>query len=124
MAKILIIDDSADIRGFLSSFYITKGHDVVAMDNGKSGLKAFEKQLPDLIVVDMLMPIMGGREFLLNIRQMPNGANIPVIIISAYVSAKEIMDLLNMGATYFLKKPISINDLQEHLERMNLNKIK
>jgi DNA-binding response OmpR family regulator len=117
MAKILIIDDSENMRVFVCDFLRKFGHDIIAMDNGKSGLKAFEMHNPNIVIVDMLMPIMDGREFIIRIRKLPQGVNTPIIIVSAYVSIKQVMDLLNMGATYFMNKPISLDSLKDHIDR-------
>ena len=121
MAKILVIDDSAEVCGFLCNTLSPCGHEVLSAENGKVGLELFEKNVPDLVIVDMVMPIMGGREFIVQVRKMPIGKNTPIIIISAHVAIKEVMDLLNVGATYFLKKPYSIEEIKENVERSLLH---
>lgn len=117
MAKILIVDDSERVRLFLQDFMNMLGHKCVLAEDGVIGFAKFESEQPDLIISDMIMPNMNGRDFIIKIRETEKGKKTPIIIISAYVTIKEVFDLLNLGGTYFMKKPVSLDDLKEKVER-------
>ena len=82
MARILVVDDEPDER-FLVGRTLTKlGHEVRVAENGAAGLKAVQEQVPDLVVTDMMMPVMGGEELIRRLRLEPATAGIPVLAAS------------------------------------------
>ena len=117
MAKILIVDDELTIRDYLSIVVSELGHQPLCAENGKIGLEMVKKENPDLVISDMVMPIMGGREFIENVRKLPQGDKMPIIITSGFAKIGEVSSLLEMGATYFLKKPVEKKELQEYINK-------
>ena len=93
------------------------GHQFVCAENGKIGLEMFKAENPDLIISDMVMPEMDGREFIENVRRLPLGKEVPIIILSGYAKVGDVASLLDAGATYFLKKPVDLKELQEYIKK-------
>lgn len=86
MARILIMDDEPVILMILEEIFRDAGHDAITALNGNSGLEILEQAAkPDLVLMDLLMPGMGGKDFLQVIRANPKFNNIPVILITGSV---------------------------------------
>lgn len=117
MAKILIVDDEQTLRDYLSIVISELGHQPFCAENGKIGFEMVKNEKPILVISDMVMPVMGGREFIENIRKLPQGEKLPIIIISGFAKIGEVSSLLEMGATYFLKKPVELADIQEYIKK-------
>lgn len=118
MAKILIVDDSIVMNNIIFDFLNKLGHDVIGKESVISGLKAFEQYNHDMVILDMITPIIDGLEFITQLRKMPQGLYTPIIVASTYISIKQVMDILDTGATYFLNKPISCDKLNDYVERI------
>jgi len=109
MAKILLIDDSRLSRAMVSGMLLSAGHVVVEAEDGLQGLAACEKHGPDCIVVDLLMPQMGGHEFLRRLRN--GGAEIPVIVATADIQETSRSLCEEFGVSGFLNKPAKGDEL-------------
>jgi CheY-like chemotaxis protein len=82
MARILVVDDEPDER-FLVGWRLRKqGHEVTVAENGAAGLRAAQEQVPDLVVTDIMMPVMDGVEFIRRLRGDPATAGIPILAAS------------------------------------------
>ena len=115
--RILIVDDEDDIRELLS-YHLTKcGYNVVSAENGKVALTELEK-IPDLMVVDIMMPEMNGLEFCEKIRDNPETKNIPLIFLSARDTEIDEIYGLNSGADDYLKKPVSLKLLESRIQSL------
>jgi CheY-like chemotaxis protein len=82
MARILVVDDEPDERFLVGRALRKQGHDVTVAENGAAGLKAAQEWVPDLIVTDIMMPVMDGVEFIRRLRGDPAVAGIPVLAAS------------------------------------------
>ena len=115
--RILIIDDEIDIRKIAqASLKITKGWDVLMAESGSKGVKLAETEQPDAILLDMMMPEMDGAETLKCLRDNPATAEIPVILLTAKVTAANPSIAAELGVNSVLIKPfdpISLGDLIE-----------
>jgi len=104
--KVLIIDDEEDTRSIASmSLSILGGLDVVEADSGQDGIDKASQEQPDVILLDMMMPIMDGSETLVALRANESTHNIPVIFLTAKAMTSEIERLRRMGAIGVLTKP-------------------
>jgi DNA-binding response OmpR family regulator len=83
VAKILIIDDEPDILFVLRVTLEAAGFDVVEASDGESGLEAVADESPDLVMTDLMMPLMDGHEVIRRIRSDPATASTPIVIVSA-----------------------------------------
>jgi CheY-like chemotaxis protein len=104
--KVLIIDDEEDTRSIASmSLSILGGLDVLEAESGQDGINTAEKEQPDVILLDMMMPIMDGSQTLMALQANAGTKNIPVIFLTAKAMSSEIERLKRMGAVGVLTKP-------------------
>jgi CheY-like chemotaxis protein len=104
--KILIVDDVPHNRAMLIEALQPLGFDVFDAKNGVECLEMLDGVRPDLIVMDVMMPVMDGREATRRIRRMPTFAAIPIIIVTASASREDEAKNLEAGANAFIPKPI------------------
>jgi CheY-like chemotaxis protein len=104
--KVLIIDDEEDTRSIASmSLSILGGLDVVEAENGEDGIVKAEQEQPDVILLDMMMPVMDGENTLSKLQKSAGTERIPVIFLTAKAMTSEVERLKRMGAIGVLTKP-------------------
>jgi len=121
---ILIVDDEPFIRKFLSKYLSGKNYSIVTADNGENALEKLDSEPFDLVLTDLRMPKMGGRELLQIMSE--NYPEIPKIVLTGYGTSEDIILALQTGAYDFLTKPITDFGILDHsikraLERKRLN---
>jgi two-component system sensor histidine kinase/response regulator len=121
--RILIIDDEDAVRGSMCHFLKDFGYNVAEANNGRSGLELFRSLSPDLALVDLTMPDIGGLDVLSNLRS--DFPETPVIIISGTGHVPDVIEALRLGAWDYLLKPIEnmttlLNAVENALERSRL----
>lgn len=104
MALFLVVDDSAIIRKGVRKILGAKGYETTEAKNGNEALKMVEDHAPDCIILDLIMPEMGGIEVLKVLSK--NKSKIPVIILTADIQDVVREECLELGAVAFLNKPI------------------
>jgi CheY-like chemotaxis protein len=104
--KVLIVDDNHDILDLLEVFLFGK-YDCVTALNGFEGLKTARELAPDLIITDIMMPVMDGIKFLNSLREDQTMAAIPVIAITSFVKKTNVKSLMSVGFSAVLTKPFS-----------------
>ncbi|MCD6380195.1 response regulator [bacterium] len=112
--KILLIDDEEDLCFFLKANLENTGEfDVLVSNTGDTGIKLAQKEKPDLIFLDILMPKMSGDEVAEILLDNPATNKIPIIFLTAMVTKEEIGDvaLKKRGGRYFIAKPITTKEL-------------
>lgn len=115
--KILIIEDNEDIALALKEVLSDIGHLIELATNGKEGLDhLINRGLPDLILLDLSMPVMNGLEFRKHQLEIPYLAHIPVIIISADSYVKQRSH--HAHVEHFMKKPFELEDLLNKIEEV------
>jgi CheY-like chemotaxis protein len=114
---ILIVDDDSSIREMLRVFLELKGYTVTSAINGQDALDYLRQtaELPQLILLDLMMPVMNGAEFRIVQRQDPTLASIPVALISADENLRDTAPTLDTDA--YLPKPIDFDALLATIER-------
>lgn len=113
---ILIVDD-VDANVLLLKLLISKaGYKTMTAFNGRDALDAVEKQRPDLILLDIMMPIMDGHEVARKLKEKPEYADIPIIFLSALNSTEDIIQGFRFGAADYVSKPFNKDEL---LTRIN-----
>jgi CheY-like chemotaxis protein len=116
LKSILIVDDDADVREMLSQFFAIEGYRVATAQNGQDALDQLRKgQQTDLILLDLMMPVMDGWQFRVEQQRDPQLAPIPVVVLSAVYNAREKAALL--GAVDYMQKPVEFDKLIETAER-------
>ena len=122
--KILVIDDEPILRNSLEIALKASDYEVVTAQSGEEGLDIFQKESPDLILLDHWLPVMNGDEVLRRIRE--KDAEVPVIIMTAQGSIELAVNSMKMGAFDFLVKPFDLERLeilvQRALDRVRLKK--
>jgi two-component system, chemotaxis family, chemotaxis protein CheY len=113
--EILVVDDDDSIREALSELLGAEGYHVVSASNGQEAVDLLQSgAVPSLIIIDLVMPVMDGREFCGALLQDPELAGIPVVLISADMRLTERIGELETAA--IMTKPINIRALLETLE--------
>lgn len=111
MKKILIVEDDTSIRELLKEILEDEGYSVSSSANGSEGLKSLELSVPDLIIMDIMMPVMDGYSFRKELMKNAAWTSIPVLAMSAQTQADH--KLLSHGFTNFIHKPLELNHLLE-----------
>jgi CheY-like chemotaxis protein len=121
MAKILIAEDEQDIRDLIAFALRFVGHEVISFTNGLEAWENSEKELPDLIILDVHMPVMSGIDACKKIKADPNTTHIPIVFLSAKGQEIDIQAGMDAGASEYLLKPFAPDELakkiQEALEK-------
>ncbi len=104
MGKVLIIEDDPLIAKVYSTRLAADKHDVFIANNGEDGLKAAREKIPELIVLDIMMPKMSGLEVLAELKKSRSTAQIPVLVYSNLARDEEIQQAKNLGAAEFIAK--------------------
>lgn len=115
--KILIVDDEKDIVEFLKYNLENNGFEVITAFNGKVALDKIN-EMPDLIILDVMMPVLNGYEVCRFIRSNQKYSKIPIVFLTAKVDEVDELRGLELGADDFMQKPISPNKL---IARVNSN---
>ena len=103
--KILIIDDETAVRNVVGTLSRQAGHDVIDAAYGLNGIGMAQSEKPDLILLDLIMPVVDGFEVLRRLREHPVANQIPVIILTAKIDAASERVCLELGAVDYIKKP-------------------
>ena len=107
MAKILVADDEHSVRSALVELLFGAGHDVIEAENGRAAYDKACQQLPDLILLDVKMPLMDGFEVLARLRETPVTETMPVVMLTALTSSKGELRAWRLGARHFIIKPFA-----------------
>ena len=106
--KILVVDDEAKIREVVQAYLEKAGYGVIAAGDGIKALELFEKESPDLLVLDLMLPGLSGEEIC---RRLRRRSRIPVIMLTAKVQEQDKLDGFEYGADDYLTKPFSPREL-------------
>ena len=120
MARMLVIDDDPSVRSLVSGLLEACGHSVVVAENGRAGMRAFEKDRIDLVVTDIVMPEQEGIATISAIRRL--SPTVPILAISGSNTVGRYGDYLQaaevLGASATLPKPLRPDDLIETIDRL------
>lgn len=117
MAKILCIEDDAELLEILSEELADAGHDVVQADDGGVGLEMIVTHKPDMVISDISMPTMNGYVLLKTLREKHTEfADMPFLFLSALADRDHIIDGLDIGADDYLTKPIDYDMLSARID--------
>ena len=112
---ILIAEDERDIRDFLVLALQVSGFNVIEARNGEEAIVLANSHKPDLILLDVRMPKVGGFQACETLKSDPDTKDIPVVFLSAYANKDEIRQGLALGADEYLTKPISPDVLADRV---------
>jgi len=114
--KILIADDEPNIVTALEFLLARGGYEVFIARDGEQALKTLESARPDLVLLDIMMPVKSGYEICKRIRERPEWAHIKVVMLSAKGRDAEVNKGLAMGADLYVTKPFSTRELMEQIK--------
>lgn len=111
MSQILVIEDNEDIRNLLKTALSLRGHQVVSAANGQEGLDVLNASQNSfsVILLDLMIPIMSGWEFLVEVGNDPKHSKIPVVVMSG--AGEQAAPTAPAGCTEFLRKPVDLSQL-------------
>ena len=109
MAKVLLVDDEPDILLMLRMSFEDEGHEIVMAADGRMGLERLQEHRPDVVVLDMMMPVVDGWG-VLEAKQV-EGDTTPVIVVSAKSDPKDCRRALELGAVEYVVKPFDLDRL-------------
>jgi two-component system, cell cycle response regulator DivK len=116
---ILVVEDQPDNRRILRDLLGNAGYELVEAETGEEALTALEAQRPDLILMDIQLPVMNGYEATRRIRSNPELKSIPIIAVTSYALAGDEAKALAVGCNAYVTKPFSpralLAKVQEHL---------
>lgn len=114
--KILVIDDEPNIVQTLQDRLEMNEYEVVTAGNGREGLERFGQEKPDVILLDVIMPIMDGHEMLEKLRKQPDGQDVSVIMLTARSQTQDIARANACGIDDYIVKPFDLSELLEKIE--------
>lgn len=119
MKKILIVDDDSNMRELLENRLKSNGYDVVEASNGVGAFVQAIDERPDLILLDVNMPVMDGYKFVQTIRWREQFKDIPIVVVSGRMNTRGMFE--EMGISHFLSKPFQSKDLLDMVEESMKN---
>ena len=123
LATVLIVDDNADMRAYLRTLLLDRYYVIEATD-GQSGLKLAVESVPDIVVSDVMMPVMDGLTFCTRLKQHEATSHIPVLLLTARSSEQQYIEGLQTGADMYMTKPFSADLLLANIASLLANRQK
>lgn len=116
--RIVYVEDEKAIRLPLSQILIMLGYEVMCANNGKQGVEAAESWKPDIILMDLRMPVMDGPTAIRTLRSNPDTSDIPIFVLSAYSDAETRDECKQIGVDKFMSKPINIEKVDAAIKKI------
>lgn len=115
---ILVVEDEKDIQTILEFVLSREGHDVIIAENGKVAKNIVDSREPvDLVLLDIMLPYFDGFELVTHIRSNEKWKSVPIIMLTARSSEKDIVKALELGANDYVTKPFNVKELMARIKR-------
>jgi CheY-like chemotaxis protein len=111
-----VVEDNSDLRDLLADALTDAGYEVETVANGAEALERAATWLPDAILLDLMLPVMDGAEFLRARRERPFLARVPVMVLTAHPFHHRL--LVGLGATLVVRKPYNLDELLDAVESL------
>lgn len=121
--KLLLVDDEPDILEFLSYNLIKEGYDVQTASNGFLALESIKRQIPDLLLLDIMMPVMDGISTCKEIRKHSDWSSISIIFLTARTDDETQIEALDQGGDDFIQKPVKTKVLFSRIKAIIRRKL-
>jgi CheY-like chemotaxis protein len=118
MSTVLIAEDNATNRELLRELLSMRGHVVIEACNGQEALDMVEQTQPDILLLDIGMPVLDGFGVIRKIRENPRLATLPVLAVTAYAMQGDREKIMKSGFSGYLSKPVDARSLAQELERL------
>lgn len=115
---ILVVEDNQDMANYIQDILINEGYKVAHAKHGKAALTLLDSLRPDLIISDIMMPVMNGMEFLKNLRAIDSYSSTPTIFLSARSDIEGRIESFRLGVNDYLIKPFNIQELTCRIENL------
>lgn len=116
MKRVLVVDDTKNIKNLLTTCLTVNGYNVLTANNGLEAIEILKNNLVDLVFLDIKMPEVSGTEVLKRIRAM--GIDTPVIIMTAFATVKNAVECTRLGAVMYLQKPFTSDKVKAILKEV------
>lgn len=116
--SVLVVDDEPTARTMLRLILIRAGFEVLEAQDGSEALAEVERQMPDAMILDIMMPGIDGFEVCRILRNEERTVNLPIIMLSARADAESVSRGLQLGATKYLTKPVMPDELTRHVREV------
>jgi CheY-like chemotaxis protein len=116
MSLVLVVDDEAAVREYVTDLLELEGHTVIAAADGPAALRCINETRPDCVLLDLMMPGMSGQEVLAEIRRIDGGPHLPVVMLTAAANDDQAWKAWSAGVDYFLAKPFDADQLVRVLQ--------
>ena len=116
--KIVLAEDEPQIARLIEFKLNKEGYSVIWKENGEEALKAIKEDKPDLILLDIMMPVMGGYEVLRRLKEDEKLKSVPVIMLTARAQEKDVVKGIDMGAEDYITKPFHPAELLARVKRI------
>ena len=113
--RILVVDDTKDLLTVLSRRLTSWGYEVLTADAGEEAIRLAQENTPDLILLDIMMPRMKGRDVCAQLKAHPKTKSIPIIFLTALGLADHIKGGMDLGAEDYIVKPFEMTELRERV---------
>ena len=120
--KILVAEDQQHIRSLIEYKLKNSGYTVISAEDGRSALEKAGEILPDLILLDVMMPLMTGFEVLAALKSNEKTRTIPILMVTAQSKEDEVLKGLELGADDYITKPFSPNELAARVKTVLLRR--
>jgi two-component system alkaline phosphatase synthesis response regulator PhoP len=115
--KILVADDSVTVRRLVAARLIADGYEVVEAEDGEAALRLARSERPALLVLDKVMPKLDGFEVVRLLREDPETAALPIVMLTERTSEEDVLDGLGLGVEEYMPKPFSPRELSLRVKR-------
>jgi DNA-binding response OmpR family regulator len=116
--SVLVVDDEPMARSMLRLILVRAGFEVREAEDGKAALSEVDRSLPDLMILDIMMPGIDGFEVCERLRADESTNNLPIIMLSAKTDSESVKRGLNLGANKYLTKPVGPDELTRHVREV------
>jgi CheY-like chemotaxis protein len=116
MPKILVVDDDQDLVYMIKAMLEKNGYDVTTAADGDQALKAVKTNAPDLMIIDLSMPVMDGWRLGMKVRQQESCKNLPIIVLSGLIAPEESQSDSNEPYNIYMAKPFDILKLMDRVK--------
>ena len=113
---VLVVDDDEDIRTVVSHNLESEGYVVLTAEGGDQAMEIINVQRPDLVILDIMMPVRDGYDVLAEIRGSTETADLPVVLLTAKRAESDIWEGWSSGADYYMTKPFEVGELMRFVK--------